>query len=199
MNKYKVVKTIPAFRGDDDKEKGPYPENSILGKGILTEKEAKDFMSEGFIIALDSSKKSEGGMKMEENEKLGIEKAEQGKPVSNLELVVEEAMKVEEGSHEAEISKVEIRNTAQGWKYCDIFFQLENEVEVKCGFPAKKLTATSSLGIFVKKFMPIETGEKVDLKKLIGRKVKFVTSNEKTEKGEFARVVKESIKAVEVD
>jgi len=113
----------------------------------------------------------------------------------DLELLVEEAVKVEDGSHEAEISNIEIRNTPQNYVYCDIFFKLSDGVEVKCGFPAK-ITSNSSLGVLVKKFMPIKAGEKVDLKKLIGRKVKITTFNKKTDRGEFARVVKESITVV---
>ncbi len=114
---------------------------------------------------------------------------------SELEFVVAPAKTIPEGPHKAVISGIEIRNTPQGFKYVDFYFKVtdvEGEPEVKHGFP-HNTSEKSSLVQFVSRLMPVKTGEKLNLNNLKGRKVKFVTYNQKTEKGEFARITPESI------
>jgi hypothetical protein len=119
--------------------------------------------------------------------------------VDMVEVIISPTISVEEGKHEAEIARVEDR-TPEGYKftYIDFFFKLENDVEIKLGFPKpEKPTEGCGLVKFMKKLRPnLKVGDKFELNDLIGTKVSFLTHNETTDKGEFARIVPDSIKLV---
>jgi hypothetical protein len=116
-----------------------------------------------------------------------------------IELEVKEALKIDEGKHEGTITGVEERT--EPYHYIDVFITAtfkDKEVVLKYGCPAT-LSENSKLGKLVKAVAgELEVGSKVNLEKtLIGKKVTFVTVNETTDRGTFARIADGSIKLAE--
>jgi len=121
-------------------------------------------------------------------------------------IVVTKPIKIEEGKHEGIITNVlhNLPNEAEGrtYDYLDVVIKItdSDNVEVKTGFPAN-ISELSTLGRLLKKagmdIEKLEEGEKVsvtDIKeKLVDREITFLSKNEKTSNGEFARVLKDTI------
>jgi len=109
-----------------------------------------------------------------------------------IELEVKEIKTIEEGKHTGKITRIEERT--EPYHYIDIFIELENGIELKYGCPAS-ISTQSKLGKTLNQFTELEPGEKINIEKtLVGKKVTFMTINETTDRGTFARIVDGSIK-----
>jgi hypothetical protein len=106
----------------------------------------------------------------------------------------ERSISIEDGNHEGVVTSVEF--TEQPFAYTEIFVQEYNsEVTLKVGMPTK-ITENTSLGELIKRVTgkPVVVGQEYDIEELLkGKKVKFVTVTEKTDKGKFARIIPESL------
>jgi len=111
-----------------------------------------------------------------------------------IELPVEEIKEVAEGKHEAVITRIGER--IEPYHYIDIYFKLEDGMEVRYGVPAAISEKTRLGKILAILGQKLSVGEVIDLEKvLVGKKVSLMTINEDTEKGKFAKVVDDSIKS----
>ena len=110
-----------------------------------------------------------------------------------MEIEVKEMKPLEDGKHEGIITRVEYRT--EPFSYTDVFISVNKEgFELKYGCPTSAGTE-SKLMQLLNQFVPIKAGMKVDPEKtLIGRKVTFITMQEKTKKGVFNKIVDGSIK-----
>ena len=109
-------------------------------------------------------------------------------------LEVEPITVIEDGIHNGIIKAIKHREEPFG--YIDIFItEKESGAELKAGYP-DKITERTVLGKFLAKMgIKLEVGVKIDLnKQLLAREVSFMTENEETEKGVFARVIKGTVK-----
>jgi len=118
----------------------------------------------------------------------------------DVELVVEESKRIEEGKHVGKIVDITYRDWP--FQYIDFHIELpEKQVVLKVGYPAK-ITPDSSLGKLLKRLeLELKIGEKITLstlkKKLLGKDVSFLTQNKETDLGTFARIVPSSLKKVD--
>lgn len=111
-----------------------------------------------------------------------------------LVLEVEPTTVIPDGKHDGLITAVKHREEPYG--YIDVFIkEKKTEAELKTGFP-DKITERTSLGKFlVKMGTVVEVGIKIDLNsELLSREVSFMTENEETDKGIFARIIRGTIK-----
>lgn len=111
-----------------------------------------------------------------------------------LVLEVEPTTVIEDGRHEGIIVGVSHRTEPFG--YIDVSIQeRKTEAELKTGYP-DKITKNTSLGkLLVKMGTVVEVGIKIDLNsELLTREISFMTENEETDKGVFARVIRGTIK-----
>lgn len=113
-----------------------------------------------------------------------------------------ESVNIEEGKHKGQITRVVLdRRGKKGeeFEYIDIFVQpADAKTELKYSCPAD-LTVNTKLGKTLMNFgvtvEQIESGEEIDVEKLlVGKKVQFLTQNEETPRGTFARIVDGSLK-----
>lgn len=112
-------------------------------------------------------------------------------------IKAKEVIKIEDGLHKGTIIDVDERETP--YHYVDVHIEIEKSlIVVKAGFPAS-ISEMSSLGELLVRFgTKIEADKEYDPEKILnGKKVQFLTTTEKTERGEFARVVPESIKPIQ--
>ena len=118
----------------------------------------------------------------------------------DVELVVEESKRIEEGKHVGKIVDITYRD--EPFQYIDFHIEIpEKQVVLKAGYPAR-ITPDSSLGKLLKRLeLELKIGEKITLstlrKKLLGKDVAFLTQNEETDLGTFARIVPSSLKKVD--
>lgn len=113
-----------------------------------------------------------------------------------MEIEVKETVVLKEGSYIGSVSKVEYRE--EPYKYTDIYIKLDipdKDYELKAGYPSN-VSDNSALGKLLVKFgVELKVGEKVDPTKiLVGKTCQFLVIVEKTKDGEFARIVRESLK-----
>ena len=111
-----------------------------------------------------------------------------------LVLEVEEAVEIPDGMHEGLITTLVQRDDP--FEYID--FHIKEKVTgatLKMGFPAK-ITKTTGLGKFLTKMGVLLTvGGTVNLNnEILGAEVSFMTQNEESDKGTFARVIKDTVK-----
>lgn len=118
-------------------------------------------------------------------------------------LVVKTPVIIEAGKHKGKIVNV-VRNLPSNenkYDYIDLYVEIlepkKYETELRVGYPAN-LSELSALGRLIKKAgMDFSDGEEIkilDIKDLLtDRDITFLTNNEKTEFGEFARVLRETI------
>lgn len=120
--------------------------------------------------------------------------------MSNDEIKATAGVFIEDGAHNGTIVKVENR-TSKEYTYTDIHVSVddvksEKPIVIKMGVPANVSPATGLgrlLALFTGK--EIVPGQTYSPKKILeGKKVKFMTINEKTERGNFARIVDGSLK-----
>ncbi|RLF40489.1 MAG: hypothetical protein DRN12_05255 [Thermoplasmata archaeon] len=120
-------------------------------------------------------------------------------------LVLEgaEAMKIDEGRHTGRITRIEERTDP--YHYIDIYIETKTpkgSTELKYGAPMPKdgkLRPTTKLGKLVETIanVKISPKQKYDIEKLlVGREVSFMTVNEETDRGTFARIVDGSLKPI---
>lgn len=109
-------------------------------------------------------------------------------------LEVKPTMIIPDGKHEGIIIKIEHR--AEPFGYIDISIkEKKTEAQLKLGFP-DTITERTGLGKFLTKMgTDFIVGNKIDLnKELLARKVTFMSENEETDKGVFARVIPSTVK-----
>lgn len=112
-----------------------------------------------------------------------------------VELEIKETKKIDEGKHTGKITRIEYRT--EPYEYTDIFIQVDgDEIELKYGCPTN-VSPQSKLGKLLSKFTVLVPGERVDPEKvLVGKRLQFMTVNEETEQGTFARIVGKSVRPV---
>ena len=100
---------------------------------------------------------------------------------------------IEEGTHAGKIVRVERRT--EPYDYVDIIIaDVDGKVaELKWGAPFSTSMA-GKLMKFVMNFVKVEEGKELNLDCLINQSVTFVSFNEETKRGTFARIVDGSIK-----
>jgi len=119
-------------------------------------------------------------------------------------IVVTEPIKIEDGKHEGKIVNVvrNLPNEAEGriYDYIDIgvdVLDVKKEPTLRIGFPTN-ISELSVLGRLLKKAgLDFTEGQKIttsDIKDtLIDREISFLSKNEKTNSGEFARILRDTI------
>lgn len=119
-------------------------------------------------------------------------------------IIVTEPIKIDDGKHSGKIVNVirNLPNEAENrrYDYLDISIKVNDvnkEPEIRIGFPTN-ISELSALGRLLKKAgMDFSEGQEVsttDIKDLImDRKITFLSKNEKTEHGEFARILRDTI------
>jgi len=127
------------------------------------------------------------------------EKSDSDKPISQQSLILEvkPTLIISEGKHTGIITKLQHRTVPFG--YIDIFIkEKKTEAELRAGF-GDKITERTALGKFlVKMGVNLEVGVNIDLQKeLLGREVTFMSENEETDKGVFARIIRGTVKPLE--
>lgn len=116
------------------------------------------------------------------------------KKQGTLFIEVEPITVIDDGLHDGIIKNIKHRDEPYG--YIDVFItEKKSGAELKAGYP-DKITERTVLGKFLAKMgIKLEVGVKIDLcVELLGREVSFMTENEETEKGVFARIIKGTIK-----
>lgn len=111
-----------------------------------------------------------------------------------MERIVQKKVVITDGMHTGQIVNLEERD--KPYKYIDIFIEIDGVegVTLKYGCP-DYLSKNAKLGKLLEKFIELKEGETVNLEKaLVGRKISFMTLMEVTDRGEFARIVENSIK-----
>lgn len=115
-----------------------------------------------------------------------------------IELDVKETFEIPEGKHTGKI--VDVQQREEPYHYVDLIIAVNglDKVTLKYGAPAN-LSVKSKLGKLVEKFSGKELTpkEKIDITGLfMHKKVEFVTVNEETERGTFARIADGSLKPI---
>ena len=135
-------------------------------------------------------------------------KEEKEKKADEDTIVVGEVITIENGKHEGVITnlirKLPNKDENRPYDYLDISITLKDtpkEIELKAGFPTN-ISELSTLGRFLKKSgFDFEENDEIKISNikehLIDQKVTLLTKNEKTEAGEFARILRDTIKFVD--
>lgn len=111
-----------------------------------------------------------------------------------MELEFKADITLEDGKHEGVITEVQYRETP--YRYTDVFIKdKKTGATIKVGFPTT-VSPKSGLGKLLLKFNPsLKPGVKVSPEyQLVGRECYFLTVTEQTDDGEYARIVKDSVK-----
>ena len=140
----------------------------------------------------ETKKKSEAGADKKQAQDSKT-KAEQ----TSLILVVKPTTVIADGRHEGIITDIARRTDPFG--YIDILIkEKKTKAELKLGYP-DTITERTGLGKFlVKMGHDFSVGDKIDLYHLLlGKPVSFMTENEETEKGVFARVILGTVKPIQ--
>lgn len=129
------------------------------------------------------------------------------KEIKNIDadvIVVTEPIRIDDGKHTGTITSVvrNLPNISEGrnFDYLDLTIKVTDnpkEPEVRAGFPTN-ISELSSLGRLLKKAgMDFSEGEEItiaDIKTiLVNKNITFLSKNEKTEQGEFARILRDTI------
>lgn len=116
-------------------------------------------------------------------------------------IVVKEIVKIADGVHDGKITNIVYTNR-ESYDYLDIYVETTdingNAVEIKTGVPLN-ISELSMLGKLLKESgFKFNSGQEIKLsqiaKQFHGRKISFQTTTEKTEKGEFARIINDTIR-----
>ena len=131
------------------------------------------------------------------NEDKTISKKSKELEAGDISIEAQETKQIDEGKHEGFITAIEYRE--EPFEYIDVYVDCEG-VELKTGFPAY-LTKNSGLGRFLQEMgIDFNVGDVITLKdmqnKLVGKKISFLTANQVTEKGIFAKILNTTIKAL---
>lgn len=122
-------------------------------------------------------------------------------------LIVTAPIKIDDGKHTGEITNVirKLPNITEGrnFDYMDFSIKVTDAnktPEIRTGFPTN-LSELSSLGRFlIKSGMSFGEGDEITMDEikthLIGKEITFLCKNEKTEQGEFARILRDTIEFV---
>lgn len=109
-----------------------------------------------------------------------------------MELEVKKPKTIEDGAHDGVITAVEYRQ--QPYEYTDIVIEFDSGIQLKAGYPTF-VNENSKLGQLLKRFgFVVAEGLKVDPDKLVGKKCSFMTMQEETSKGKFAKIIPKSVK-----
>lgn len=111
-----------------------------------------------------------------------------------MEFECKENIKIEEGIHIGVITKVEYRT--EPFNYTDVFISMDNgKVELKTGYPST-VSKDSSLGLLLERFgVILKVKSKYDPEKiLVGKKVSFMTMDEKKGDKTYANIIRDSVK-----
>lgn len=117
-------------------------------------------------------------------------------------IIVTAPIIIEDGKHSGIISNVisNIKSEERQYDYLDVeveFVEHDKKPKVKVGFPAN-ISELSSLGrLLIKSGMQFIEGDNITIKsikdQLVGKGITFLTKTDKTEKGNFARILAETI------
>jgi len=112
-----------------------------------------------------------------------------------MEFEMKPSIKIPDGQHKGKITKIDYR--IQPYQYTDVYIEEEEtKLELKAGFPSV-VSEKSKLGKLLQKFQEIKVGDRVNPENiLIGKEVTFMTLIEKTDSGEFVKIVDGSIKQI---
>jgi len=112
-----------------------------------------------------------------------------------MEMEVKERKEYPEGVHTGTIIKIDYRETP--YKYTDVIVQPDDfEISLKYGCPTV-MSEGCKLHKLISLFEPVKVGDTIDVEKiLLNKKVRFLTTNEETPKGTFARIAVGSLKPV---
>ena len=116
-----------------------------------------------------------------------------------VEVEVKERKSIEEGKHDGKIMDViDRRKPESEYEYTDYMIEMDG-VTLKYGVPTpvtvdENGNPTTKHGKVLKALGLLTKGSNPDPEKAIGMTISFVTINEETDKGAFARVVDGSIK-----
>ena len=104
---------------------------------------------------------------------------------------------LEDGMHTGVITRIALRVTPQNYRYIDIFVKPDNtEAEIPYSTP-DNVSANSKLGKVFEQVQKLVPGNEVDDTLLIGKKVSFMTIQEKTDAGTFSRILDNTLKIVQ--
>ena len=115
-----------------------------------------------------------------------------------MEIEMKEHKLLEDGKHEGTVEKIEYRD--EPYKYTDVFIKVDEEsFDLKYGVPTSA-GMEGKLAKLLGAFANIVPGEKYDPEKiLVGKRVSFMTIQEKRDGGTFVKIVDGSIKPVIVE
>ncbi len=119
-------------------------------------------------------------------------------------IIVTAPVKIDEGRHKGKISDL-VRNlpnqkAGRMFDYVDILVQVtdhEKMPELSVGFPTN-ISELSSLGrLLIKSGLDFAENDQIKVSEikdhLVGKTITFLSKNEKTEGGEFARILRDTI------
>lgn len=110
-----------------------------------------------------------------------------------VELEVKEQKNIQKGTHTGVITKIVYKD--EPYSYTDVVItETVSKIELKTGFPTT-VSKTSGLGKLLERFgAKLVVGASLDPEKiLLNKECSFVTTIEKTEQGEFSRILKDTI------
>lgn len=113
-----------------------------------------------------------------------------------MELEVLKPRVVDDGMHKGEIADVSYRT--EPYAYTDLHIELADKMVLKVGYPTVVMK-DSKLGKLLARFgTELVEGKNVNPDViLIGQKVQFQTITEATKKGNFAKIIPESVKPIQ--
>lgn len=118
--------------------------------------------------------------------------------VIRMKAKINAVIKLEDGKHTGIVQKVEYRE--KPYNYVDIVIKEDTTgLDLKAGYPFY-ISENSALGQVLMNFgMKNEIGKEVEIEDYIngGLKVSFLTQTEKTDKGNFVRIIQSSLKLVD--
>lgn len=110
-----------------------------------------------------------------------------------MKIKVEKSQKLPEGKYTGIIKDVKKRDIGD-YTYIDVVIQEDVSMsELSYSIP-QNLTKSTKLGILLSEFCDILEGAEIELDILLNQKVSFMILLQKTEKGEFSRIVDNSIR-----
>lgn len=112
-----------------------------------------------------------------------------------MKIPVTEQTKIPDGLHKGAVTSVEYRTTP--YNYTDLvisFMHEEKQISLKCGYPTSVGEGTKLGQLLIRFGVKLEVGAEIDPDIMIGKKVQFMTMNEKKEKNEYARILPDSVK-----
>lgn len=114
----------------------------------------------------------------------------------NMKVKVKKAIIVPEGLHTGKIVNIDYRDDP--YDYTDVIIHLDDiDVYLKYGCPTH-ISEVSKLGRLLALFTKLTVDKEVDIDQvLIGKKLQFQTTNKKSNKGTFAEILSETVKAIE--